>query len=290
MSSSQILDDTGVIHGIRGRFNAPNHTGNPKDPYTVRNLAAVNLLCGGQSVLLTAQHEPRRILTLADSECLSNLSSNRVITTPAAGVFLVRADMAELKIATICMPVCDHATVGVQIVGHKDQVLAAAMLRVKPDRASGDESEIAALFERIKSQGPRWYSQVTEVHFHLSAGRGPCCMPKTKKSSSHIADNDDIAYEHPQEEGCDDSHGLDMLELLDGAVREAMSDWNGSRRLQSQSLAEFTLHKRDTGCTVCCAELSGKPYFNGDKDGPHAGNNLAFFHTAREIPTRPPWW
>ncbi len=288
MSSFQNFIDAGVAHGLLGRFNSPNHTGNPTDGFLRKNIELIKGFCMGAGVVVLSEtHEPVRMATLRhDMKLIPGCENARVLTQAASGVIVTRDEMLDLKIATICLPVCDHAVAGIQLIDRHKRVIGMAMIRVTPDRLQGDESELVAFFDRLRLFPSSYVHQVVDVHFHLSAGRGPCCVPRARvELVQDERDAEEIDADKPDDH--EEARGVDMLaEIADEAGR-LISRWNRpilSRGAKTAGLS-YCVHQRDTACTVCCGGADASPYYT-NSDGK---NNLAFFHSALEIPEFPRW-
>lgn len=307
MSSLQFFLDLGVTMGILGKSHAPNHlASDSRDQNIARNLAIISEACGGaNSVLLTETHEPDRVMTLEDNGLISGIRGARRIDVPASGVFLSRENMLAGNIRTICMPVCDHATMGLQMLDQSKQVLACGMMRATPDRTSGSGSVIESFLNAFRGQGESLVARVTEVNFHVSAGRGPCCFttPTTRQLAilEEVDDRggfDSLDEDERQEvarrlsglilehgSGVLRAHETDMVAQLEDEAARCIQEWNLPKLRSGGMTLKYSFHKRDTGCTVCCPGPFGSPYFTKE-DGKY---NLAFFHTGLEIPSRAVW-
>lgn len=287
MSWLQTLSDLGVQMGLFGAYHARDLRPELEsvDPHVANALAQIGkYTCGNLAVLCTA-HEPGRVweprepgylVTGMDFACNVHLAD-----VPACGV-LVSAKYTHLfGVHTVCMPLCDHAAIGLQIVDEDGRVLALGAFRATPDRLCGNGSVIAAIFEHTLRE-ESYRARGVQHRFHLSAGRGPCCM----KFNASYAEQMVAAFKQYsnidfEPHALFDKGQIDMLAVL---VHEI--------RLRAQGLHVCAeVHARDRDCTVCCAAESGIPYYNGDDVADDGGvrHNLWFFSSEPSVPRGTLW-
>lgn len=281
MSSIIEIRDLGVTFALLGSFDAPDHNPTPVTADLLRNLALISARTFVRSVVLTASHEPRRVLTLAEAETIEGCGCALFISTPACGIFVTSEDSKARQVGTICLPVCDNPVIAAQFVDGERNVIAFAALRATPDRLCGEASVIETLFEQLKILPEELRGRTVEINFHLSAGRGPCCMTDDtqRRQRGLIQALSDVGYDNYDSDDFVERHarngqsGINMLRVLAVEIRRCCRD---------REIA-FEIHARDSDCTVCCADDIGTPYYTVEDER----FNLACFSSAAVIPARP---
>ncbi len=289
MSCVQTFRDTGVLLGLLGRHDAPDHSGVLRQHkiHMERNLGLItDKYCPGSGcMLLTSAHEPNRIAGFSTSTALTKPLNSRAITTPACGIFLNKLEISQSNFRTIAMAVCDHATVGVQLFSQHGDVVGLAMVRVTIDRSYGEGSVIQALFDLLKGESSHYRQTIADIQFHLSAGRGACCFPKPT-----IRLRDELFVEEVGDADDDDDEVEDVIPQFDMLARIALeikhrvSEWNRPIIMAGCKVPTlaYGIHHRDSACTVCCAGDGLSPYYTSDDVDEETGariHNLAFFHS-----------
>jgi hypothetical protein len=272
VSSKQDLYDLGVTFGLLGAFHAPDHTGDPDDGYALEAARLLHAICG-TPLLLTRQHEPRRVLRPDQDPRLVAVDPGWWMRTPASGVVLPRAFLDETGVTTLAMPVTDHTIVSAQVLDEGERILAFAMLRVTRNRSFGPAGEIATLLETLEDCALP--APIAQVRFHLNAGRGPCCLPVDRDYLAGIREAmGDAEFDVGRCLGYDSEtgrSGISMVKIVEMDIDRACAG-----RFQ------YEVHTRDNECVVCCAKHHGMPYY-APEDGRH---NLAFVRTDRVMPKR----
>lgn len=288
MSWFQTLGDLGVAQGLLGSFHAESVLPElaEQDRHVADALNEIARYTQSDLVAIGAAHEPGRIIGVPTKQqrVLGKMGTCTMLLhkQPACGVlFNLFFSMEARAVRTICIPVCDHAVIALQIVDENDRVLSVGAARVTPDRLCGDGSIVAAIFEAALRETQHTLPGVT-FRFHLSAGCGPCCM----KFDRHLAERmTDDFKQYPdldfQPGVLFDKGQLDMLAILAEELRLRA-------RMHGVHAEVFS---RDRDCTVCCSGEAGAPYYTrGDtRDGQPTRYNLYFFSSSVIVPRGSMW-
>lgn len=270
MSSMLYLFDLGLQVGVLGAFHSLDHTGESTDVHARRNHDLLARTCGNH-VTLTYKHEPRRVRVFDVHPSVYIDDCSRWLKSAASGVLLTRAFMDAANTRTIAMPVTDHTIVSAQVLDAEDCVLAFAMARVTQDRAYGSAGEVTALLDALDAC--ELHRPIALIRFHLSAGRGPCCLPLDIAYLDGIKNTyGDPGIDLGRFISYDSEHGrpgIDMVKILEMDIERQCAD---------RYVCE--VHTRDNDCTVCCAKHHGMPYYSPE-DKRH---NLAFVSTELQMP------
>ncbi len=284
MSSIQRFYDLGATMGLLGATHAPDH--NPflpnRRPSLKETVKIVHKFTGSSMVVIAAEHEPVRVLGFSQQERHALMLTLKpphyyayCLREPSCGVFVEAHFMDANDVRTICMPVCDHPVIGVQLVDDQNRVLGFGALRATPDRLCGMGSVISALFEHL-GQYADVMKKMRHIHFHLSAGRGPCCIMNMSERRRVVHDKlHDVGYYAFRDDDIETDKGFDMLNVLAIEIK----------RHEERVSASFTVNSRDRDCTVCCAKHAGMPYYSAEDER----YNMAVFGSDMKLPVRKRW-